>query len=261
MPFIEASGTRFYTFESLQRQDLVHGVFTRQGGVSPAPWSSLNMGGGVGDDVERVRENRRRAFGVLGRPFESNYDVWQVHSANVVCTNAPRLPDTPPIKADVILTDRPEVTLLMRFADCVPVLLYDPRHKVVGLAHAGWLGTIRFAVKAAVEAMHSNYGCRPGDILAGIGPSIGVHHYPVGQEVIAQVQAAFGKDSTHLLQEEDGAVKFDLWKANRLILENCRVKQIEVAGICTACHLEDWYSHRGEKGKAGRFGAVIGLNA
>jgi YfiH family protein len=259
MPFTQSSGIRYYTFTSFPIQGLVHGIFTRQGGVSPEPWASLNMGAGVGDDIKCVLENRRRAFETLGRQFGSNYDAWQVHSANVICTDTPRPPEIPPIKADVILTDKPEVTLLMRFADCVPVLLYDPRRKVVGIAHAGWLGSVRKTVKAGVDAMQSRYNCRPADILAGIGPSIGLHHYQIGPEVVAQVKTAFGKDSSRLLHEENGGVKFDLWEANRIILKSCGVEQIEIAGICTACHLDDWYSHRGENGKAGRFGALIGL--
>ncbi len=260
MPFNHRSGLRYYTFDSFPSEGLVHAIFTRQGGTSPHPWASLNMGAGVGDERANVLENRRRAYETVGRPFSSNYDVWQVHSANVVCTDAPRPPEQPPIEADVILTNKPEVTLLMRFADCVPVVLYDPRRRVVGLAHAGWLGTVRFTVKAGIDAMRSRYASRPEDILAGIGPSIGPHHYQVGPDVISHVEQAFGRDSASLLQSENGEVKFDLWGANRLILENCGVKQIEVAGICTACHLEDWYSHRGEKGKAGRFGALIGLS-
>jgi polyphenol oxidase len=259
MPFAQSASTRYFTFASFSTHNLVHGIFTRQGGISPVPWASLNMGGGVGDDPKCVRENSRRAFAALGRPFESNFDVWQVHSADVVCTDAPRPSGAPYIKADVILTDKPEITLFMRFADCVPVLLYDPKQRVVGVAHAGWLGTVRLTLKAAIETMQSHYSCKPEDILAGIGPSIGLHHYQVGPDVIAQVQAVFGENSASLLQDEGGAVKFDLWEANRLILKSCGVEQIEVAGICTACNLDDWYSHRGEKGKAGRFGALIGL--
>ena len=259
MPFIQSSGRRYYTFASFPRQGIVSGIFTRQGGVSPSPWASLNMGGTVGDDSQRVHENRRRAFETLNRPFESNYDVWQVHSADVVCADAPRPLDEPHLKADVILTDKPEITLFMRFADCVPVLLYDPQRRVVGLAHAGWLGTVRLTLKAAIETMQSRYGCQPEDILAGIGPSIGMHHFEVGPEVVNQVQSTFGQDSSRLLYEENGRVKLDLWEANSQILQGCGVDQIEVAGICTACNLEDWFSHRGEKGKAGRFGALIGL--
>lgn len=258
MPFRTSDPLRYYTFDCLE-DGPIHGVFTRQGGVSPAPWQELNLGGTVGDDPLNVAENRLRVFMALGRPIESNFDVWQVHSAEVVCADAPRPPDQPHLQADAILTDRPEVTLFMRFADCVPVLLYDPAQKVVGLAHAGWLGTVRQTVRAALEAMQARYRSKPQDIRAAIGPSIGPHHYQVGPDVVEQVRAVFGEDAGALLPARDGTVRFDLWSANRLILERAGVRQVEVAGICTACHPEDWYSHRGEHGKTGRFGAIIAL--
>jgi YfiH family protein len=220
------------------------------------------VGGLVGDEAERVKENRRRSFAAVGRDVATMYDVWQVHGDDVVCASAPRPLDTPHVKADVILTDRSEVTLFMRFADCVPIVLYDPHKKVAGLAHAGWMGTVKKTASAAVRAMGECYGSQPGDILAGIGPSIGVHHYEVGEEVAQQVRQAFGEQAHTLLVPANGdakRVQFDLWAANQLVLQECGVRQIETAGLCTACHLEDWYSHRGEKGKTGRFGAIIGL--
>jgi YfiH family protein len=265
MPFIEVGAIRYYVFDLLSQAGVTHAVFTRRGGLSPKPWDSLNVGGLVGDDLERVKANRRLAFLALERAPQTVYDVWQVHSADVVCTEEPRLPDVPPRKADVILTNRPEVTLFMRFADCVPVLLYDPQEKVVGLAHAGWLGTVRRTVAAAIQAMQARYGSRVEEIVAGIGPSIGAHHYPVGPEVVAQVRESFGEDARSLLQPLDGQypnegkMLFDLWAANALILRQCGVRHIEVSAICTACHLEDWYSHRAEKGLTGRFGALICL--
>jgi YfiH family protein len=149
----------------------------------------------------------------------------------------------------------------MRFADCVPILLHDPRRKVVGIAHAGWLGTVRLTAAAAVRAMAEHYGSRPEDIQAGIGPSIGPDHYEVGADVIAKVQESFGSDAAQLVQQRGRKQHFDLWQANRLQLEQAGVRQIEVAGLCTACHLEDWFSHRAEKGKTGRFGALIALGA
>ena len=238
-----------------------HAVFTRQGGASPAPWSSLNVGGTVGDDPARVIENRHRSFRCMGRPIDSLFDVWQVHGRDVVCAEAPRSLQTPYQQADVILTDRPEVTLFMRFADCVPILLYDPLRRVVGLAHSGWQGTVKGAASQAVKVMQERYGTSPDDILAGIGPSIGPHHYDIGQEVIEGVQAAFGADASGLLGSWNGGseLQFDLWSANRLDLENAGVRQIEVSGLCTACHLADWYSHRAEKGRTGRFGALVAL--
>ena len=260
MPFQQADGLRYYTFDSLSEQGLSHAVFTRHGGVSPAPWSSLNMGGTVGDDRERVAENRRRAFGAVNRSPDSFYDVWLVHSADVAIARKPRAPGDALHKVDAILTDQPQVTLLMRFADCVPILLFDPLRRVAGIAHAGWQGTVKRVAAAAVEAMHAEYGSMPRDIYAAIGPSIGPDHYPVGDEVIEPAQASFGQDASALLPESNGAVNFDLWAANRLVLERAGVRYIEEAGLCTACHNRDWFSHRGEGGKTGRFGVLMWLN-
>ncbi len=253
---------RYYTFASLEDAGVTHAVFTRRGGVSPEPWASLNVGGLVGDEKERIIENRRRSFQVLGKPPESIYDVWQVHGRDVVSAFSPRPLDFPHVKADAILTDTEGISLFMRFADCVPVLLFDPDRRVVGLAHAGWQGTVKRTVSATVDAMRDRYGVNPVNILAAIGPSIAAHHYEVGPEVIEQVESAFGMDAARLITTNGDSThgQFDLWAANRLILEESGVKNIEITDFCTACRLEDWYSHRGEKGKTGRFGVLIALS-
>jgi YfiH family protein len=149
----------------------------------------------------------------------------------------------------------------MRFADCVPILFHDPKKGVVGIAHAGWLGTVRGAAKTAVETMVSRYGSQPGDILAAIGPSIGPDHYEIGRDVIVQIQDCFGAQADGLLKTKKRRTYLDLWAANALQLRHAGVEKIELAEICTACHLDDWFSHRAEKGKTGRFGALIGLQA
>ena len=258
MPFCNNNGVRYYTFDLFPRT-VTQAVFTRQGGVSPAPWDSLNVGGTVGDDRQRVQENRVRSFAALGRHIDSLFDVWQVHSADAVFAEAPRPPEAEHAQADIIFTDRPGVTLYMRFADCVPILLHDPRKQAVGLAHAGWLGTVRGVATAAVRAMSQRYGSKPEDILAAIGPSIGPDHYEVGRDVVAEVERAFGMNAQALIDSHGGKTFLDLWAANRLQLEQSGVAQIETAGLCTACHLDDWYSHRAENGKTGRFGALIAL--
>ncbi len=264
MTFFQPDSLRYFAFDSFYEHGLSHAVFTRRGGVSPEPWASLNVGGTVGDAPERVAENRQRSFQALGCSMDSVYDVWQVHGKDVVRVTAPRPAHVPHLQADAMLTDQPGVTLFMRFADCVPIFLYDPLREVVGLVHAGWLGTVQRVAAHTVQAMQAWYNSRPENTLAGIGPSIAPHHYPVGTEVVEQVQNAFGKDSSGFLHpvrmgNGNSAVQFDLWSANRLILEQAGVRQIEVAEICTACHLEDWYSHRGEGGRTGRFGALISL--
>ncbi len=264
MPFHQDGLIRYYTFESLEAAGVTHAVITRRGGVSPEPWASLNVGGTVGDDPDRVLENRQRSFRALNRPYHSLFDVWQVHSSEVVCANAPHPPGCPHLKADAILTDQTGLTLFMRFADCVPIFLFDPARRVIGLVHAGWMGTVQSTAARAIETMQTRYGSQPQDILAGIGPSVGAHHYPVGPEVIRRVRQAFSSDSSALLNHPnrdnvESGVQFDLWKANRLVLLRAGVKEIDESGICTACNPEDWYSHRGENGRTGRFGALIAL--
>lgn len=264
MPFLTVNGIRFFTFDSLQAHQVPHAIFTRKGGVSPDPWDSLNVGGTVGDDPGRVNQNRLRSLKALERNPLSVYDVWQVHSADVVRVDHPRPVDVPHLKADAMLTQQPGLTLYMRFADCVPIFLYDPVQNVIGIAHAGWQGTVKRVASALVKRFVVEYACQSKNILACIGPSIGPDHYEVRQDVIKQVQSVFGKLSDNLLSTSNGdfsgsGVKFNLWKANQLVLEQAGVEHIEVCEICTACHLEDWFSHRAEAGKTGRFGALIGL--
>jgi purine-nucleoside/S-methyl-5'-thioadenosine phosphorylase / adenosine deaminase len=261
MPFKQSSQIRYFTFNLLDGRGPIHAIFTRWGGVSTSPWQSLNVGGTVGDKLEHVQENRQRSFRAVGLNPGSIYDAWQVHGREVVVADQPRKPGEAYRQADILLTDRPGVTLFMRFADCVPLMLYDPRQGVVGLVHAGWRGTVEHAPAAAVQAMQVHFNSQPADILAGIGPSIGWHHYPVGEEVVQQVQTAFGERAAGILIHQNGSTNLDLWAANRMVLEDCGVEKIEISGLCTACEVNDWYSHRGESGKTGRFGALIALSA
>lgn len=246
-------------FDLLDRDGIFHAVVTRNEGVSPAPWNSLNLGGSGGDDRSRILENRRLVLQAFGINRESIYDVWQVHGNRVICANEPRNTDSPYQQADAIITNSQSIKLLMLFADCVPILLYDPVKKVVGIAHAGWKGTVLKVAAKTVETMRDCYATRPADILAAIGPSIGPDHYIVGDDVVGSFDVTFGREARRFFQGPAGAVKLDLWKSNRYILEQAGVRQIEVAESCTACHLEDWYSHRQENAITGRFGVLIGL--
>ncbi len=260
MAIIETGRLRHFRFESFPEGEVLQGIFMRHGGVSPAPWVSLNTATTVGDSRENIIENRQRIFSAVNRPVASIFDVWQVHSSHVVCSDQPRPLDTPHQKADAIITNRSEITLFMRFADCVPVFLYDPTHKVIAIVHAGWKGTVDNIVSKTIAAMQERYQSKNADILAGIGPSIGPDHYEIGGDVARMVEGAFGQDSSELLCRTGGRTFFDLWKANTLNLRRSGVKEIELAGICTACQTGDWYSHRAEHGKTGRFGAVLALN-
>ncbi|MBI3160262.1 MAG: peptidoglycan editing factor PgeF [Chloroflexi bacterium] len=260
MPFRQPDSVRYFTFDSFADQPLTQMIFTRQGGVSPGELSSLNLGLTVGDDPANVAENRRIAFRAAGRPLESLSDSWLVHGADVVIYDQPRpAGQASPPKADIILTDNPDVTLFMRYADCVPLLFHDPVHKAIGLAHAGWQGTLKQVAARAVQALAERFGTRPADLWAAIGPSISPERYEVGPEVAERATAAFGADAPAVLPRFGESVHFDLWAANRLTLEGAGVRHIEVCGLCTAQNPADWFSHRGQQGRAGRFGALLAL--
>lgn len=260
MPFHEHSGLRYYSFDIFSNT-IKQAIFTRRGGVSSAPWHSLNLGGSVGDDSAHVAQNRIHVFQSMGCEPESIHDVWLVHGTDIVYADAPRPLEQPSVKADILFTDNSNVTLFMRFGDCVPILFHDPVKKIVGIAHAGWMGTVRGVAESAVQGMQSHYGCKPENIIAGIGPSIGVDHYEVGADVISQFQEKYKQDADKVLQTRNESTHLDLWTANALQLKNAGVEQIQISNICTACHLDDWFSHRAEKGKTGRFGALIALQA
>lgn len=240
--------------------ELPHGIFTRHGGVSPAPWDSLNMGGTVGDDAEAVRHNHQLMYATLNVQANRASTVWQVHGADVVIVDGPVRNRRWIALADAMVTDRRNTPLVMRYADCTPLLFHDPVRGVIGMAHAGWRGTVLGVGSKVIRTMAQAYGCKPADIQVGIGPSIGPRRYQVGEEVVADVQAYFGTlDGLIRRDPDDGSAYLDLWAANALDLKRAGVTQIDVSEICTAENTRDFYSHRAEKGRTGRFGAVIAL--
>jgi YfiH family protein len=254
----EADGLVYYQFETL---GVPHGVFTRLGGDSEGPLSSLNVGALVGDDPANVQHNRRAMMSVLSLELEAMRTVWQVHGATVLVANGegPGVNGTTPPKADGIITDQPGLGLVMRFADCVPIVFHDPAQGVIGIAHAGWRGTVAGAGPATVRALQETFGSRPADLRVGIGPSICATHYPVGEEVAAAFKEAFGDTEGLVWRGEDGKPHADLWAANEHALHEAGVTHIEVGGICTADRTEEFFSHRAEHGRTGRFGAVVTL--
>jgi YfiH family protein len=251
---------KYITFPSFEKEEkIVHGIFLRHGGCSPEPWKSLNLSTTVGDSRENVIENRSRIMKVLNIPQDDYFDVWQIHSTNVIKINKPRIHDQNYIKADAMITNKPGVALLMRFADCVPILLFDPIRNVIGLVHAGWIGSLKKITKKTIERMSEEYCSNINNVIAGIGPSIGIDHYPVGAEVINQIKKTFPLDWEKLIQKRGRQDHLDLWKTNELVLRESGVVNIEHANICTASNTSDWFSHRGENGNTGRFGVVICL--
>jgi YfiH family protein len=251
-------GLVYYQFE--QWSNLKHGIFTRKGGVSAAPWDALNLGGNVGDAPMNVRRNHELMYAALGVRGDHACTVWQIHRTNVIIAHAPVRGRRWLAAADALISDRVDIPLAMRFADCVPLMFFDPVRGVIGIAHAGWRGTVQGVGSNTVRAMAQAYGSRPGDLQAAIGPSIDSAHYQVGEEVVVAVEAYFGRaDNRFCRHPGDGTAYLDLWTANQFDLEYAGVEQIEVCGTlyCRACGRVFLTSQR--KGRTGRFGVVISL--
>jgi YfiH family protein len=183
----------------------------------------------------------------------------QVHSARVVKFDEPLAKGEPLIEGDAITTNTPGLLMLMRFADCVPLYFYDPINHAAAIAHAGWKGTVMGVAKKTIAAMKDFYNSKPDELMVGIGPSIGPDHYFIGDDVINEAKNAYSKNWNKVLLTNKYGTRFDLWKANEISIREMGVKDIEIAGICTACENDSWFSHRAENGKTGRFAAVLGL--
>ena len=247
-----------YRFDGLNgAEGLTHAVLTRIGGVSQGPYATLNLGHTVGDDLAAVEENHRRALGALGLEPQQVVSPCQVHGARVGIVGRAHL-GTVQSATDALVTAAPAVPLLMRFADCTPVLFFDPVRRVVGMAHAGWRGVVAGTAGATIQTMTERLGCDPADLWAGIGPTIGPCCYAVGPEVVAAVKAAC-PPGTEIVRHTDEQTYLDLPAAVQAQLRAAGVEQIENAGLCTACHVDEFFSHRAEHGCTGRFGVVMEL--
>jgi hypothetical protein len=260
-------GVPLLFFENLLPfENLVHGISTRNGGVSGVPFASLNLGADTGDAIECVVRNYEIFSTALGFNLAGLVSSKQVHGSQLaviddafagrgVFAGEPRLQGY-----DALITKSPGRTLMVRVADCVPVILFAPERQIAAVVHAGWRGTLAGIAGKAVRKMVQKYHADPGDIRAGIGPAIGPCCYCVQEEV-----ADAFKNAPHLypavFREMRGELFLNLWEANRLQLlrQGLSAGNIETAGLCTFCRTDLFFSHRREKGKTGRFGAFAGL--
>ena len=222
-------GLTFYRNE--EWSELRHGIFTRRGGVSESPWHSLNLGASNGDKLEAVRENHARVYRAAGVNGARAVSCWLVHSADTLVVNERTRWNGKLQKADAIISNQPDTPLVMRYADCAPLLYFDRAKRVLGLGHAGWRGTVKGMASNVVRMMQKTYGCRSADIEVVIGPAISRQNYRVGEEVAAQAEAYFGDSAGVVWRDSaDGQAYFDLWRANQRDLERSGVTKIESLG-------------------------------
>lgn len=258
MEHVKQDNLEFYRHRDWKT--IKHGIFTRHGGASQSYWASLNVGGVNGDDENAVITNHKRIYNALDVNHDRACTVWLVHGVETIVVDEPHKERTWITKADGMITNKPDTPLVMRYADCTPLLVYDPKKQVIGLGHAGWRGTVNGMGASLIQAMKSTYSCQPEDIEVVIGPSISQKNYQVGEEVVEAVHQYYGDEYELICRDShDGTAYFDLWEANRLDFERQGVQKIEVLGICTYDNTQDFFSHRGENGKTGRFGVVMSL--
>lgn len=253
-------------FSRFEQAGICHGVATRMGGVSSAPYRSLNLSLRSGDQLENVLENRRRFYAAAAVEPDAVVSGRQVHSDHIaVVTGNERgrgalamnsLPAT-----DGLITAEPGIPLMIFFADCVPVLFFDPKNRVIGGCHAGWRGTASGIAAKTVLAMQQHFGTNPADCLAAIGPSIGPCCYEVDEPVVSQFAARFSWGGELFTPHGEGHWLIDLWQANQRQLQEIGVpgEQIDVSQVCTACHKDLFYSYRAEQGHIGLLAAIISL--
>ena len=263
----------YYQFDTFCAASVNHGIFTRLGGVSEGQWASLNMSRSTGDAAEPVIENRKRAFDALGLKQICSLTSWLVHGkgVRVLTRDDLRVEGANDVHADAMITQDRGLALTLRFADCVPVVFHDRVHAAIGIAHAGWKGIVNGVLMETVRTMQRAFGSKPQDIIAGVGPCIGPHKFEVDEDVAAQIQASVGESVVLRRQGEfplsslsslSVEVKpcVNLWTAAASQLRHVGVARVELAAICTASNTGEWFSHRAEQGKTGRFGAVIALD-
>jgi YfiH family protein len=253
-------GVVFYQFAALSKYpEIVHAVFTRLGGKSASPFHSLNVGRLVGDEGRNVEDNHVLILRTLGLNPGQVVTAHQVHGAQVAMVQSADGGGVVP-STDALMTNSPGMALLLRFADCLPLLLYDPWHKAIALAHAGWRGCLAGVVAKTVARMGQDYHSDPSELTACLGPAIGPCCYQIGPDVIGLVKEVFPGENHLLLTQPDGSLHLDLPAAVRRQLQQAGVQQIEDSSVCTCCHTDEFFSHRASGGRTGRFAAVLGLS-
>jgi polyphenol oxidase len=294
VPKLAANGVQWLPVPGWERFPwLWAGFSTRRGGLSRAYGAEdaqpdLNLGFTAAADRETVLANRRLlAEAVTGDPATPLISIRQFHSNLLVVASAGCAGHEQPRKADGLMTAESGMLLAVQTADCIPVLVADRKLRIVAAFHAGWRGTVKRIVELGVGRMRLEFGSRPEDLIAAIGPGVGACCYAVGEEVFSAFESQF--DYARVLFREvfnadpvrtkypllfmtqrapghlslGSALHLDLVEANRrqLLAARVRARAIQVVGGCTNCHPDLFFSHRASHGHTGRMMAVIGSRA
>lgn len=267
MHILTKEGISFLTFDLYETYPIRAAISARLGGVSAAPFTSLNMGLHVGDVPQAVVTNRQRFFHALGSDASRLINCSQVHGTHIEvvgkadCGRGADSLETAIPACDGLITAEKGVPITMNYADCTPLFFYDPKKEVIALSHGGWRGTAGNIARKTIEKMESEFQCSRDNILCAIGPAIGKDAFEVGGEVIEAFAALFSETqlSTLCQKKENGKYLFDLHGANRELMQAAGIPEqhIEDCGICTFSHDDLFYSYRKSGGNTGRHLAVM----
>ena len=292
VPRVASNGAEWLAVPGWEKTGwLWHGFSTRRGGASRAYCADgvpgeLNLGFTADDDRGAVIRNRGLLVeAITGETATPLVTIRQFHSTVLVVANREDAARETPLKADGLMTAEPGLLLGVQTADCIPVLVADRKRRAVAAFHAGWRGTVERIVEKGIGRMHLEFGSRPGDLLAAIGPGIGACCYAVGEEVLSSFESQFlySNDLFREVYETDAvrtkypmlfltqrapghspigpSLHLNLVEANRrqLLAAGLKERSIRVVGGCTSCNTDLFFSYRGSQGRAGRMLSVIGI--
>ena len=261
--------TPYLEYPLFQKTGIVKSAFsTRLGGVSEGYYSSLNLSFDRGDDPARVLENFKRIGASMGVAVEDMVLSKQTHTTNVrVVTEEDKgkgvIRERDYTDVDGMITNVPGICLVTSYADCVPLYFVDPVKKAIGLSHSGWRGTVGKIGKNTVQLMQENFGSKPEDLLAAVGPSVCMDCYEVSEDVIGQFKEAFESKYWQELfyKKENGKYQLNLWKANELIFLESGIlpEHMAITNVCTHCNSKILYSHRTMGNNRGNLCAFLAL--
>lgn len=264
---ISNNGVLYFSVPNFDEAGMVKHCFTsRIGGVSSKPYDTLNLGFKTGDKKEDVIKNFDLICNELQIPINDLVRSDQIHKDEIrVVREEDRgkgiLYESDIIGIDALITNKKNVALVTVYADCVPIFLLDPKKRAIGLAHAGWKGTVLKIGAKTVKKMIEAFGTNPKDCIAAIGPSIGKCCYEVDKGVIDKFNKEFTNADKFAFSKENDKYMLDLWKANEITLKEIGIleRNIIVSNICTKCNGEKMFTYRGDHGETGRMAAIMEL--
>lgn len=258
----EKGSFEYLTFPILDEYDeVLHCFTTRKGGVSQGPYESMNLGMGTGDDEERVRKNYYIMAEKLGIDLGDLVETDQTHTSNIrYVTEEDKgraMMDPEYTDVDGLYTDKKNLALMSFHADCNAVFFYDPVKKLIGLSHAGWRGTMLNITGKMIRAL-GELGSRPSDLVGAISPSLGPCCFEVDKDV-ADLFISSDIKYKDFMVTKGQKYHFDLWEINKynMVKEGMDEGNIQIAGLCTKCRNDLFFSHRGQKGKRGLMSGLI----